>query len=174
MKKLINVFIFLICIISVKAYDIVDLKLNLVENEINPDGPLRFQVNIFRLGEKWEDIYFQYFIKSEGNLDFIESESVAVEKIGSFFRTIELPRSVRLGENSLVVKASIKDEIKESVINFNVIKPKDYVEIPVNYVYYLFLFLLLIMIIFTLFMSWDYKVTLSLVKEYKIDEKDLR
>lgn len=169
-KSLILTLILLIFLMQVNAKETLDIQAELVETEILPDDPLRFQVSVFRVGERREDIHFQYFIGDR----FIKSESIAVEKIGSFFRTIELPGNVKMGSNKLLIKATIGQTEAEATQNFNIIRSSEYIELPIKYINYFFLLLFIILVIFTILIIWDYRLNYKLMKIYdKIAERDL-
>src|SRR3989344_4782632 len=170
MKKIFVTLIFILISLEYVSAESLNMKVDLIEKEILPDDPLRFQVNIFRLGENVEDIYFQYFLETNAGIKFIKSESVAVEKIGSFFRTIELPANVDVGKNSLIVKANINEIETQAIEDFNIKKTSEFLELPVKYINYFFILLLIIMTIFTVFMVLDYRLTYKLIKLHKVSE----
>lgn len=173
--RAVTILLFLIFfLVPISAKEIIDLKVDLLENEILPDDPLRFQINVFRLAEKREDLYFEYYIESGETKKFIESESIAVEKIGSFVRTIELPSTITEGVNNLIVEASIKDTKHTSKTSFNILNTNEFIELPKSYTNYLFITLVIILLIFTTFLIMDYRMTLKLTAKYnKLSEDDL-
>lgn len=174
MKKRFLFLAFLLFLIPVNAEEI-DIKTEIIEKEIAPDDPLRFQVSIFRLGEKREDLYLEYFIENNNQLKFIKSESLAVEKIASFFRSIELPSTIRKGSSTLIVKASIRGIESSSTETFSILKPQGYVNLPIRYINYLFIFLAILLVIFIIYLIQDYKLTSKIIKDnIKIDAQDLR
>ncbi len=172
-----SILILLIVILAsfVHAEEKLDINIALIEKEISPEDPLRFQVQMFRTGEKREDIDIRYYIVNNDKTQFVKSESIAIEKIGSFFREIDLPPRIQIGKNTLLIQAKIREITTEAQETFNIIKPAGFIEWSNQSTIYLFIILITVIFLFALFMIWDYKLTYRLLKAYsKIDEIDLR
>ena len=168
-------FILFVCVIYVNAENGLDVNINILEKTIAIDDPISFQINTFRIGEKREDIYFEYFIETDDKTSFVKSESIAVEKIGSFIRTIELPPSIQEGKNTLFVKATEAGREYYARESFDIIKSRDYIELPQRYVNYFLILLTLIILIFIAFIIEDYTLIYKLIRSYeKISEKEMR
>ena len=177
MKKISSLIFLLLCLLAfyVSAKESLNIKVDIIEKEIIPEDLLRFQVHLFRTGETREDVNIQYYIVNDDKPTFIKSESVAVEKIGSFFREIELPGTIKTGLNSFVVQAKMREVTAEAKDTFSIVKTNDFIELSQNYTNYLITFLIAIIIMFMIFLLWDYKLTYRLIKLYhKLDENDLR
>ena len=167
--------IFIFFITSGVARESVDIHIDITEKEITPDNPLRFQVTTFRVGEKREDISFKYFIAEGNEIRFIKSESVAIEKMSSFFREIELSPKLHVGEKTLIVQVTNKGTITEAKETFSIVKTEEFIEISQTFTHYLLALLIIIIAFFLIFIIWDYRLTYRLIKSYnKIEKKDFR
>ena len=103
-----------------------DVKIQIPEKfkVVNPGDEVLAGVSIYNLGEiKRADADVSYIVKdSDGNITFIESESVAVETQTSLIKTIKIPENAKPGYYFVYVMVKYENEVASAAAVLKVVE----------------------------------------------------
>jgi hypothetical protein len=104
---------------------LLDLKIDVLTEEVAAGRDLKYRVTIYNLGlTKKVDVFLNYTIKSADNdeLITISEETVAVETSTAFVRTIKIPEMTEEGLYILEAIGYYDEKLASSIASFRVIR----------------------------------------------------
>ena len=107
---------------------LLDARAGIMEDykDILPGEKIVSEIRLFNLGDPGrKDIFIEYSIKDyDGNEIVRETESLAIETQTTFVKEISIPKSAKLGEYILYVKATYEGKIASASDNFEIVSSK--------------------------------------------------